>query len=262
MMIAAREVEQYLATFNEAGRLNAEEVFLYGGPDDAVRGICVCWMATAPALAHAAAEGCNLVVCHEAADMREYPVWAAYTKDDAPWMVDVARLEQIEKHGITVLRVHSTVDPTHVGPALWDAVGLPKPGFSGWFYSHHHVEPTAVSEWAARIRQGLGLSHVRVTGDPARVVTEVGTCWGGGGLDRSMHVWVRELVPRGIEALIVGETSDFTQRVAMESGVVLLEAGHSVSEDPGLERLAADIGRRFPETKVIFRPQEVPWVTQ
>ena len=70
-MLVARDVEAYLSTLNEAGRLNEEEGFLFGGPDDQVTGICTVWMATAPALELAAAEGCNLVICHEAVTFRD-----------------------------------------------------------------------------------------------------------------------------------------------------------------------------------------------
>lgn len=36
-----RDIESYLSTFNENGRLNSEEGFLYGNGDDEVRGIFV-----------------------------------------------------------------------------------------------------------------------------------------------------------------------------------------------------------------------------
>jgi putative NIF3 family GTP cyclohydrolase 1 type 2 len=260
-MLRASEIEQYLSTFNQKGRLNEEEGFLYGSGDDEVRGICVMWMATAPALAYAAGQDCNLIVCHEAVTLGDYPLWADRVETEGPWACDVARTDLIERHRLTILRGHSTVDPTHVGPALWDILELPAPRFSGWAYSLHTVEPITVARLAERVRSGLGLDHVRVTGDPMQTATEVGTAWGGVCLDRNMHIWLAHLLPRGMEVLIAGEVSDFSQRVAAETGIPMIEAGHSPSEDPGLRRLAEDIGRAFPDTKAIFRPQEVPWVT-
>ena len=62
---------------------------------------------------------------------------------------DKTRLAFLEDQNITVLRAHSTVDATHVGPALWDALGLAPPVFSGWVYSHHTVEPITVAQLAA-----------------------------------------------------------------------------------------------------------------
>ncbi len=257
----ARQVEAYLAIFNEQGRLNEEEGFLYGSGDDEVQGICVMWMASAAALEYAAKQGCNLIVCHEAVTFWDYPVWQDRSPIHEPWLCDRRRLAVIEQHGLTILRAHSTVDPTHVGPALWQAVGIGEPSFSGWVYSHHQIEPTTVARLAERTRRGLGLDAVRTTGDPLRACTEVGTCWGGGGMDRNMHHIVEHLLPRGVEVVIVGETNDFTQRMAMDSDIALIEAGHSPSEDPGLRRLADDLAVKFPQTRVIFRPQEVPWVT-
>ena len=259
--MTGNEVAEYLASFNDKGALNPEEGFLFGDGGASVRGICVCWMATTPAVAFAVAEGCDLIVCHEALTYWDYPVWKASVQSTERWECERKRLAMIEANGIAVLRAHSTVDPTHVGPALWDAIGLGEPRSSGWVYSHHTIEPTTVAELAARIRSGLGLDRVRVTGDPQRRVTEVGTCWGGGGLDRNMHLWEEHLFDLGIEALVVGETCDFAQRFAMENDLPLLEAGHSASEDPGLQRLADDIQQRFPDTKVVYRRQEIPWAT-
>jgi putative NIF3 family GTP cyclohydrolase 1 type 2 len=260
-MLIAQQVQAYLATFNEQKRLNEEEVFLFGHGDEPVRGICVCWMASAPALAFAARQGCNLVVCHEAVTFYDYPVWIDRSPIKEPWPCDRARLDLIEKHKLTVLRAHSTVDPTHVGPALWESLQLPPPVFSGWAYSHHQIEPASVADLAARMRQGLGLTHVRVTGNPARRITQLGTAWGGVGLDRNMHMIIQYLLPRGVEAVIVGETSDFAQRMAMESDLALLEGGHSPTEDMGMRRLAEELDQHFADTKVAFRPQEVPWAT-
>jgi len=248
----AQQVESYLSTFNKQNRLNKEEGFLYGSGDDPVRGICVMWMATAPALAYAEAEGCNLVVCHEAVTFWDYPAWQNSSPIREPWECDRRRLDVIERGGLTVLRAHSTVDPTHVGPALWDKIALPEPSLRGWVYSHHTVEPVTVARLAERVKRGVGLDAVRVTGDPLRACTQVGTCWGGGAMDRNMHLIVQHLLPRGDEVVIVGETNDFTQRMMMDSGVAMIEAGHSPSEDPGLRRLAEDLARQFPQTKVRY----------
>lgn len=218
-------------------------------------------MATGPALAHAVNAGCNLIVTHEAVTFWDYPVWAERSPIKEPWDCDRKRLVLIEQHGLTILRAHSTVDPTHVGPALWGTLDLPAPVFSGWVYSHHVVKAMTVGDLAQRTKQALGLDGVRVTGDPKRNITHIGTCWGGDGMDRNMHNIVKFLLPRGIEAVVVGETNDFTQRMAMESNIALIEGGHSPTENDGLQRLAADLQHQFPRNKVVCRSQKVPWAT-
>ena len=260
-MVSADEIERFLADFNPAGKLNPEEVFLFGNPQSEVSGICVCWMATTEAVLHAARHQCNLIVCHEALTLRDYPLWKNWVQCETPWPADESRLRLLEEHQITVFRVHSTVDPTHIGPGLWDALDLPAPVFSGWVYSHHIVDPITAARLAHSMRVGLEVDHIRLTGDPTRTITNIGTCWGGGGLDRNMHIWIEHLLPRGIEALVVGETSDFTQRFCRECGITLLEGGHSATEDPGLRRLAQDLRQKFPELPVVHRQQEVPWTT-
>ena len=259
-MITGRTVERFLASLNPTGRLNSEEGFLHGSGAVKVHGICVCWMATRSAIQYAVAQHCNLIICHEALTFYDYPLWASDPAGE-PWLSDRARLQLLDAHHISVLRVHSTVDPTHIGPGLWEVLGLPAPQFSGWAYSHHTVAPITVANLAARARTALGMTHLRVTGDLTRVITELGTAWGGLGLDRHLRTWVKELLPRGIEALLVGETSDFAQRFASENEVALIATCHSASEDPGLRRLAAALAARFSETKVVFRAQEIPWTT-
>jgi len=259
-MITGHTVEQFFATFNPEGRLNPEEGFLHGSGDQHVQGICVCWMATRFAIEHAITQDCNLIICHEALTFYDYPVWAA-DPPGQPWVSDQARLDLLDEHNIGVLRVHSTVDPTHIGPALWEAIGLPEPQSRAWAYSQHKVEGTAVGDLAIRTRQALAMSHLRVTGDLDRIVSNVGTAWGGLGLDRHIDVWVEHLLPRGAEVLIVGETNDFAQRFAIDNDIALIETCHSASEDPGLRYLADDLSRQFPEISVIFRPQEIPWAT-
>ncbi len=259
-MITGQSVKEFLSTFNPSGELNSEEGFLYGSGTDEVQGICVCWMASRAAIEYAAQHQCNLIVCHEALTFYDYPLWAA-NPPGPPWPVDQVRLDLLDAYGIAVLRVHSTVDPTHVGPTLWEIIGLPEPEFRGWAYSQHNITPITVGTLAIRVREALGMAHLRVTGDTEQVVSNVGTAWGGGGLDRHIDIWVEHLLPRGIQALITGETSDFAQRYALDNGVALIETCHSASEDPGLARLAGDLAKRFSTVPVLFRPQEIPWTT-
>jgi len=259
-MLTGHCVEKFLASFNPNNRLNAEEIFLHGNGEQEVCGICVCWMATVPAIAYAIEHHCNLIICHEALTFYDYPLWVSDASDQ-PWPVDQRRLTLLRSHNISVLRAHSTIDPTHIGPALRESIGLPTPQFQGWAFSQHTVAPVSVADLAARTAEALEMDHVRVTGTLGRIVTNVGMAWGGLGLDRHINSWVKHLLPRGVEALIVGETNDFAQRYATESNVALIETCHSASEDPGLQRLAEDLSAQFPTVEVVFRPGEIPWTT-
>jgi putative NIF3 family GTP cyclohydrolase 1 type 2 len=259
MASTGRDIAQYIATLNDSGSLNQEEGFLYGDGRHGVEGTMVCWMATVPAIEYAVERQCNLIISHEALTFYDYPVWTQ-SPPVGPWPSDRERLRLLADHGISVLRVHSTIDPTFIGPALWRDMQFPEPAFHKGCFAHHVVEPLTVTELATCAARATGMDHVRVSGEPTRVVTDVGLAWGGLGLDRHIKGWVAHLLPRGVEALVVGETSDFAQRFAIENGIALIETCHSASEDPGLRDFADHLRAQYPDIPVSFRPQEVPWV--
>lgn len=64
---------------------------------------------------------------------------------------------------------------------------------------------------------------------------------------------------RAILDYLVGETNDFAQRFAVDSRIGLIETCHSASEEPGLAVLATDLEAQFPEARVVFHKEVVPW---
>jgi len=258
MNVSVGEILEYLVSLNPAGKLGGEEGVIYGEHNRSAEGILVTWMATVAAIVYAIRENCQIIISHEALAFHNYFRGASSPE---PWSADRARISLLAKHGMSVIRAHSTVDPTHIVPAFIKTIGLTEPVRSGNVWSFHKEPPISLEELARRTAAGLKMDRLRVTGNPKRIVTRVGTMVGGLMLDRHIDAWERHLIDLGIEVIIGGETNDFAQRFAIDSGIALIETCHSASEEPGLKILAQDLKSAFERTRVVFHPEVVPWVT-
>ena len=259
MTVSVEAILGYLVSLNPAGCLGGEEGVRHGLGARETDGVLVTWMPTVAAIRHAIATRCSVIVSHEALTFHDY---FAHASSPEPWTADRARLALLGTSGITVIRAHSTIDPTHVVPAFIRALGLTRPLAQGHVWSLHLEPPATLADLASRAEAALGLAGVRVTGDLEQVVTRVGTMVGGLGQDRHIHSWERYLTGAGVEAIVTGETNDFAQRFAIDSGIGLIETCHSASEEPGLAVFADDLRKRFPGLRVEFRREVVPWVTR
>ena len=259
MSIRAGEIVEYLRSLSPAGVLGPEEGLIHGARERATDTVLVAWMPTVAAIRRATGAGCHVIVGHEALTFHDYFPKGA---DPNPWTADRARLTLLDKNGITVIRAHSTVDPTHVVPGFIRAVGLSSPIRQGSVWSLHQETPIRVADLASRAADGLGMDTLRVTGDPGRVVSRVGVMVGGLGLDRHLYQWEGRLMGWGVDVVLAGETNDFAQRFAMDSGLALIETCHSASEEPGLQDLARDMREALrPHAEVLFHKEVIPWST-
>jgi putative NIF3 family GTP cyclohydrolase 1 type 2 len=254
MAVSCKDVIAFVSAFNPEGRLNAEEGVLHGPEDRSTNRVMVAWMPTVVAIRHAIAESCGILLVHEALTFFDY-----FGPGDTPWTADRARLDLLGPAGITVIRAHSTIDPTHIVPAFIHATGLPDAIEQGAVWSYHEEPPLRLRDLAARVAAGLGLPHVRVTGDPDATVGRIGTMVGGLGLDRHIGSWERFLMARRPDVLLIGETNDFAQRFAVDCPMGLIETCHSASEEPGLEQFTCDLAAALPGSGVLFHREDVPW---
>ncbi len=256
MSLSVQMILDYITSLNPTGKLSGEEGVLYGGNDADISGILVAWMATVAAITHAISESCQLILCHEALTFHDYFPAAASPE---PWTADRARRSLLKESDITVVRAHSTVDPTHVVPGFVKAIGLSPPVKQGNVWSFHEENPVRLRDLVERVSEGLGMGSLRVTGNPEQTVSRIGTMVGGLGQDRHLISWERHLMGLGTEVIIAGETNDFAQRFAIDSGIALIETCHSASEEPGLAVLANDLESHFGNIRVVFHKEVIPW---
>ena len=63
------------------------------------------------------------------------------------------------------------------------------------------------------------------------------------------------------DVLIAGECDEYAFRFTQDADVPMIETGHSLSENPGLEMFAGVLGAQFPGVRVVYCPVGCPWET-
>jgi putative NIF3 family GTP cyclohydrolase 1 type 2 len=117
--------------------------------------------------------------------------------------------------------------------------------------------PVKLRAFLQRVRRSLGISHLRYTGDPERVVCRVAAC-GGSGAD---------LLPAAISAgADVFVTADLKYHAFHDStgAIALIDAGHYETEVPVVRSLARRLAARLrgsgiPVSSTRVRTNPVRW---
>jgi putative NIF3 family GTP cyclohydrolase 1 type 2 len=235
---------------SHAGQPGSDEGVRVGDAHAEVTGVLVCFMATVEALQAARREGCGLVVTHETPFL-PYPGLSKVPDDVMEWSSNRVRLREMEEGGLTVVRLHGSLDRWLVYDAFRELLALPAQAEGEGYRRVYQVEPAPLRDWIERAKSATGLDHVRFVGDPDRVVSRVGLPFGGLGLFVNIGS-VESLIHAGADLLIGGESDDYALRYMADAGVAFIETGHSGSENPGLMRFAGVIREAFPELTVIY----------
>ncbi len=94
---------------------------------------------------------------------------------------------------------------------------------------------TDLGQFATRVRDALGASHVRLVGEPERAVSKVAVCGGSGA---SM---LAEAIRQGADVLVTGDVKYHEAKQAQSQGIGLIDAGHFHSEQLMVAGLAAKL---------------------
>jgi putative NIF3 family GTP cyclohydrolase 1 type 2 len=227
--------------------LNRDEGLHHGRLDTAVERILACWMATPQALARAAELGAQLVIAHESL---YYPYDAAVRSDNPPgweaWPTNAQRRALLERHGLSLLRVHGSADEICIYDDFARRLGLGEAVAGEGLARVFAIAPCALGELVARVKAATGMAAVRVVAPRGlgQQVSRVGLPWGGMALFVNVG-YLQRLVALGCDVLIAGESDNYGMRFGAELGIAMIETSHEVSENGGLqvfaERLAAEL---------------------
>ena len=234
--------------------LNSDEGVQHGTADREVGRILVSWMATPDALERAGAERADLVLTHESL---YYPYDAAVRGDNPPgwqdWRTNRQRRKCLERHDLTLLRVHGSLDEICIFDDFASALGLGQPIEAEKLAKVYEVPPCSLSELVARVKARVNLCELRVScpGGMGQIVRRVGLPWGGLGLFTNVG-YQQQLIGMGCDVFIAGESDSYGYRFSAECGIPMIETGHEISENPGLLRFALMLEKRFPGLKVTF----------
>ena len=231
--------------------LNGDEGVQFGDPAADIHGLLVTWMPTVTCLQEASRRQCNVVLCHEAFYL--VPQGQTLSPAHLTWASYRNRTDAAHAAGLTVVRVHGSLDMICIWDDFVAALGIedPTPG-TGWGKVLPIAE-TTVGDLVEDVKKRLGLACVRVAGDLTRRVRIAGFPWGGLGLDSNIGYMAR-CIELGADVLIAGECDEYGMTFALDAGVPVIETGHSVSENIGLEHFARTLTAEFPDLPVSFYP--------
>jgi len=254
--VKIREIEGFLRVHNLA-RYD-DEGFRFGPRDVDITGVLMCFKPTLDAMQAAHEAHCNLIITHE--ELNFPPVYSgARVKDQLTGTVTLLRMRRLLELGITVVRVHASLDELCVLHEFAKALGLGEPTVHGDYWERtYDIAPTTVRELALQVKQRLHMKTVRVAGDQGRTVRRVALPWGGVAISANPNC-IQRLLTFDPDVLITGETEDIPMYAAVDADVPLIETGHSESECPGVRRLAALFAEAFPDVPVEFYQNPRPW---
>ena len=242
-------------------RLNREEGVLHGSAEAEVTRIVLCWQATRDVLAAAGEQGVDLVIGHESL----YYPYNVLEDGGKPgwekWPFNKARRELLEDHGLTFVRLHTSVDELTIMDDFAATLGLGRPVVaSGWGAKIYEIEPCTLRELIERVKDRMQMRHVRVSAPNGldQQVSRIGLPCGGGGLYTNVG-FQNTVLGMGCDALIAGEACSYGFRFSAECGVPMIETTHEGSENPGLARFHRMLQERFPDLRIEFVEVGSPW---
>lgn len=245
----------------KGGTINHEEGVHHGSPEAEVHSVTVCWKAVPEAIAAAGSRGDDLIIGHESL---YYPYYFDFDPNRTPgwpeWEINKRRKAQLESHGLTYLRLHSSIDVICIALDMgrWLELGEPAKSADGalvWY-----IEACTVRTLAERAKRLSGLASIRVSAPNGleQRVSRVGLLVGGAGLCPNGGAF-EPYIRAGCDVLIAGETDNYGFRYAIECGISLIETSHEISENPGFRHLAEMLAEAFPSLAVTFFENTCPY---
>jgi len=253
---SAEQIGQFIEGLATAP--GGDEGFKFGDPQASVTGVLVCWMTTLEALQQAAAEGCDMIICHEQMDY-PYSFRASGAENYLTWTVNRRRISQLVQHGLIVYRAHGMLDHFCILDDFGKLLGLGEPVVSEELFRVYDMPPQSVAELVEEVKRCMGMRHLRVVcRDPERMVKRPGLPWGGLGLSLNVG-YIERLLRYHPDVLIAGESDEYAMFYALDADIPLIETSHVASENYGLRHFAEHLAANFPGLKVIFHECPVPW---
>ena len=224
-------VQQVYDFINERAPFETQLAFdnsglLVGRPDNEVTGVHFALDVTNKVIDEAIANGATLIVTH-------HPMLFSPVKRLVETGHEARLLCRLIRANISLISAHTNLDqaPGGCNDVLAQAIGLTDIEGEGFVRVGTLPHPMTATELAAHIGVKLG-DVVRVMGASSAVITKIGMCSGAGADE-----WPAAAA-MGAQAFLSGEVKHHIALEASGAGVVMLEAGHHATEEPGIFALA------------------------
>ncbi len=121
------------------------------------------------------------------------------------------------------------------------------------------AQPMSLADVARRLRGGLPAPHLRVAGDPGRMVSRVAACGGAG--DSLVHA----ALASGADVYVTGDLRHHVTLDALAMGMAMIDPGHHATEAAALptliDRLAQAAADRGLEARLLASATSTdPWL--
>ncbi len=226
------------------------DVVLFGDPNQEVKKVGVCWVATLPAIEQAISEGINFIISHENCFYEEGTMLPRELLDARKIKEDL-----LAKHGICVYRCHDVWDmKPDIGVSdTWSSIiGLPFVKRELRSYnSFAYFEPMTVETIAQKIAHTLaphGQSSVSVLGNIHQTVSSLGI-----GTGAATDVFA--LVRKNVECVVLsddGSNNWIAGQYCVDRNIPLILVHHSVSEIPGIKTMVDYLRKKFTDLSVEY----------
>jgi len=243
------------------GKLSPEEGLLHGNVQCRITGITVCWMVTEKVIDFSAEKSHNFIITHE--DLLFPPGYASSDSanlTEKPGMVSKKRIDLLDRNGISVLRLHSLTDRHFILDDVGKVLSLGEPVVKNGLHRIYEITPLPLKEFAEDVKKNLGISQVRVTGNPCQKVKRIGSLWGGVGLSTNAG-FINNILAYRIDTAIAGESDEYTLRALSDMNIGLVEMGHEKSEEPGLKNFTKDLKKRLQAIPVQYCENNIIWTS-
>ena len=227
-MLTVRQVDDFI---NAVAPFETQVAYdnsglLVGHPDQAVTGVHFALDVTDKVIDEALENGANLIVTH-------HPMMFSPIKRLVETDYQARLLCRLIRGGISLISAHTNLDQAAGGinDVLAARIGLTYITGEGFVRVGTLPASMTAAELAQHISKTLG-DTVRVMGNPLAMVERVGMCSGSGADE-----WPAAAA-LGAQAFLTGEAKHHIALEAAAAGVVILEAGHHATEEPGIFALA------------------------
>jgi putative NIF3 family GTP cyclohydrolase 1 type 2 len=234
-----------------------------GDPGTAVTGIATTFAATYDVLERASGSGKNLIIAHEPTFYNHLDAVTDLQNDP----VYQRKLEFIKSHHMVVFRFHDhwhepQMTPDGILHGMVTAFGWQK--FQQPNDRRRFVIPEmTLSALSQQLASTLKIRALRVVGDPAMSITNVGLLPGAAGAERQISLLQRQ----EIQVLVAGEAREWEtveyvrDAVSEHRAKALILLGHVPSEEEGMRYCAEWLKTFIIDIPIEFIPAREPFWT-
>lgn len=199
---------------------------LLGSMDREVSGVHFALDVTERVIDEAIEQGANLIVTHH--PLMFSPIKRLVETDYEPHL-----LCRMIRAGISQIAAHTNLDQAAGGcnDVLARQIGLTDITGEGFIRVGTLPHDMTAAELTQHVSTVLG-DTVRLMGNGEKIVSKVGMCSGSGADEWPLAAAL------GAQAFLTGEVKHHIALEAAHSGIVMLEAGHHATEEPGIFALA------------------------